>query len=301
MKGKSGKDELGHSLHPHRSQMCLGIFVQRAGEHLCRIPMPGARAPYVWLTAHDVDRLVKETPQRGARLRRLSMRCCDRSRSTQGDRSAQRGLKAPAARPPTYPPTSSSSGREPPDPSPAQPKGRAVPQQLRGPPTGWAGPGMPGVPWGSGVVLAPLGPRPSRRLSQGCLHQCSPTALPGTGSPRRSRGRVAAGSRHPLPPVSPTLPEPYAASTSTCRSAAQGRCQLYRDLNPFSSRNFCFWRGKKSLKEAAPCPCRPARAGLRLPGFLPWGILPLGSARLPRSQPSSKTAAAPDCKKFSLL
>lgn len=106
-----------------------------------------------------------------------------------------------------------------------QPKGRAAPRA----PGRLGRAGHARRPWGAGVVLAPPGPPPSRRLSQGRLRQHSPAAIPGTKSPGRSCGRVAASPLHPWPrppvaPAPPTLPKPYAASTSSmCLSAAQGR------------------------------------------------------------------------------
>lgn len=88
------------------SQARLGIFVQRARECLCHISMSGAGAPYIWLTAHDGDSwslpVSRTPPQHEACLRRLNTGCHDRSRSNQRDPRAQRGLKAPTARPPSH-------------------------------------------------------------------------------------------------------------------------------------------------------------------------------------------------------
>lgn len=78
-------------------------------------------------------------------------------------------------------------------------------------------------PWGVGAVLAPPGPPPSRRLSQGQLRQRSPTAPPGTGVPGQELQASCCWLPPPIAPVSPTLPKPCATSTFTCRSATQGR------------------------------------------------------------------------------
>lgn len=60
MKGKGGKDKLGHGIRISARHI-WGSSFKEPGSYLCRILTSGAQAPYVWLTAHDGDCLGKGT------------------------------------------------------------------------------------------------------------------------------------------------------------------------------------------------------------------------------------------------
>lgn len=146
-------------------------------------------------------------PQHEACLWRLNIQWHDRSRSTQWGLVGTKRAQSPHGQA-SLPPTSSSSGREPPDPSLAQLGGRAVPQQLCGPPAGWAGPGMPGGPGASGRCWLLRALRQAGVFPKGSSASAAPPPVPAPGSLGRSCRQVAAGSRHPLPLCHPPCPNP---------------------------------------------------------------------------------------------
>lgn len=284
-------------LRPHLSQTRLGIFVQRVREHLCRRCQELKPLTYGLLPVMETG-APRTPPQRGPCPRRLRVRCHDGSRSTQGGQLAQRGLKVAAARPPTYAPTSSSSGQEPPDPSPAQPRGRAVPRQLRGPPAGWAGPGMPGGPGAAGWCWLLWALRQAGGFLKGTSASAAPPPFPGHG-PR-------AGATGESPPA-PTTHRPRAthpARTLRCFDffyVPKRRPRQATDILGFISRleQTAVFRGWGGDRQKRQHPCKGWAASPRLS---PWGeTAPRVSSASPLPASVGNSATAQDCKLFILL
>lgn len=109
-------------------------------------------------------------------------------------------------------------------PQPGAPRGRAFPTG-RAFPRGWAGPRCAGQarrPWGSRVVLAPLGAEPSRSFLKAASASAASPPFPGLG-PRAG----AAGGSAPAPATHrpcATHPAPTLCCFHFCRvaGAAQG-------------------------------------------------------------------------------
>lgn len=191
----------------HLGQSCPGMFVQRARECLCRIPMRGTRASDVWLTARDADWLLKETS---------SMRDVPEKAGAMSDQGAPRepaGWFSKGSKPP-HPGLAAALWPRAAGPQPGAPRGRAFPTG-RAFPRGWAGPR-----WAGPAALGAAGWcwLLWAQSQAGAFSRLPPPAQP----LRPSRGWVPAqelraGQRQlppPIVPVPPTLPQPCAASTS---------------------------------------------------------------------------------------